>query len=142
MRNKINDRNNRDATLKHVKTSTDKANKWTACAPFMLSKYYHEHDCTMVGRFSMVNMKPCEKTSKYEAHVTDEFKVDINRKLNDLSRAVVNNATTELINDSNNKIIISHQLHSYDNTNQRFKSMFPSHDKRKNGKRLKFYWEA
>jgi len=101
------------------------------------------HTCDSGGKVPLYHsMHPCNKEiSKYEAHITDDFKAYIDKTLNDLLGAVVNNATIELINDENDKIILSHQSHSNDNSNQRFKSMCPSHVKRKNDKRLKSYWE-
>ena len=92
--NEINDLHNRDTALKYMQNAVDEANKWTAYVPFILSKFPHDHDQTIVDIFSMVIMKPYEKISKYEAHVTEKFKAHIDMTLNDLLGVVVNDATT------------------------------------------------
>ena len=88
-------------------------------------------------------MHPCIKEiSKCERHVSEDAKAHIDRTLNDLLVMVVGSASTELNQDIDSKKKKSCPSLYNSNNQGHFKSMHPTHDKRKNDARLKAYWEV
>ena len=83
-----------------------------------------------------------KEISKYESHMSEEMRAYIDQSMNALLGTVVNSVTTQLNKDSeidNNESKVSI---IDDNSQGRFASMYPAHDKRKKDKRLKAYWEV
>ena len=83
-----------------------------------------------------------KEASKYEGHMSEEMRAYIDQSLNAILGTLLNSVTTKLRkdtgvdkNESNSSIID-------DNSEGRFASMHPAHDKRKKDKRLKAYWEV